>query len=199
MPRNQSQSSVGEPPTVHVRTFFKQQAEKEPVEEPLWTPQPTAVDFTQAIYDFSLAYEIAVLRSLEQYADYDLSNFFLLGRRRPVRRPHQLIVERVSYESPLHFLALIPPEVLWWTAGGVGASGLLFLGRLIDVLEKVYTVPVNFKNARLRSEVENMRLRMERDDLERKAEAQLRRRVETERFQLDRVKIESDDWPPGLA
>jgi hypothetical protein len=185
-----------EPPSVHLRVRFTERPEKAAVAAPEWVPRTTTVDLTQAIYDFNLAYEIAVVRTAEQYAHYDLSNFFLLGRRRPVRRGHQLLVERVFYESPLHFLGLIPPEVLW---PGGATTALVFLGKLFDVVETAYTIPLNFKNARLRSQIENARLQMERDDVQRQAAARLANRVKTERLQLTHAEIESDDWPRGLA
>jgi hypothetical protein len=190
---------AGEIPLVRMSALFKEGPEQAPIDKASGFLYATVVDLTEAIYDFNLAYEISVLRTLEQYADYNLSNFFLLGRNRPVSRDHQLIAERVSFESPLFFLGLIPHEVFWWTAGGAGTGSLLFLGRLVDIVEKVYTVPTNFKNARLRSQVENARLRLELDEVEEEAVKRLRKRVAPERFQLTEVEIDSDDFPSGLA
>ena len=70
------------------------------------TRHATFLDLSAALYDFELTYEVAVLRSLPEYADYKFSNFFLVGRHRPVPIPQRLRVKSLSYESPFHVLAL---------------------------------------------------------------------------------------------
>jgi hypothetical protein len=153
--------------------------------------QVTVIDLTSAIYDFNLVYELAVMSSLEQYSDYDFSNFFLLGRKRPVSRQHQLRVERVSKRSPLELLTQIPPEVLYPLGTG---GGIAFLWSLRRLVQAVYTVDLDFSNARLRKRVENQRLRNELDDLQQGAASRrLEKRVRDERLQLQRAEIDADD------
>ena len=114
-------------PSLRLRLQFYDEWGDVAVAGPTWTTENTVIDLTAAIYDFNLAYGIAVLRSLDQYADYTLGNFFQLGRNRPVRRGHQLHVKRLTHESPLDLLSVIPSEVLY-AAGTVGS--LAFLAKL---------------------------------------------------------------------
>lgn len=155
-----------------------------------WTPDTTLIDLTSALYDFNLSYELAVLGSHEQYSDYQLSNFFVLGRHRPVRRAHQLHVESVSKESPLELLTFIPAELLY-AAGG--ATGLALLLRLRKIAELVYTIDLDLKNARLKRQIERARLQVELNDAEREVTERLRKRVENQRLRLSEASIEADE------
>jgi hypothetical protein len=192
VPRPKPERRFIEPPTLRLRVLFTERGEEVPVTAPDWVPQPTTVDLSRAIFDFNPAYELAVVRTVGEYVNLDLENFYLLGSRRPVRRRHQLIPERLSYESPLHFLGLIPHDVLW--LGG----GAAFVLKFRDALKAAYSIDLEVKNDRLKKQIENTRLRMQLDDLEQQATRRLKNRVQNQRLEPTTVEVESDDWPSGL-
>lgn len=178
--------AASEPTAARLRLVFTDDWGEVPVSAD-WTPDTTLIDLTSALYDFNLSYELAVIGSHELYREYQLKNFFILGRHRPVRRAHQLHVESVSKESPLELLTSIPPELLLYAGGGA------FLLRLRKIAELVYTIDLDLKNARLKSEIEHARLQVELDDAERVVAERLRKRVENQRLRLTEALIESDD------
>jgi hypothetical protein len=138
----------------------------------------TALDLSTALYDFSLTFEVAVLSTLPEYAEYDFKNFFIAGRNRPARRGHQLQVKQLSYESPFRLLGLLPKAV--------ELPGIV--ERVYQSIETVYTAPVRLRVAKKRLLVEdaglNRKLYEEQHALE-----QLKRRVERQPLQLKDAEI----------
>jgi hypothetical protein len=162
--------------------------------------RPTLLDVSSAIYDFELAYELALILSADRYSDYPFTQaFFVVGRNRPVRRDDQPRVERVGLESPLEVILSLPPEVL--VPGTVAAvSGTV--ATLYGVLRIVFTADLKLRTARTRAraeldaaEVERLEQQARRLLAERDAEAiadALSRRTGTHRLHL----MEVEELPP---
>ena len=138
----------------------------------------STIDLTSALYDFELVYEVAALRSLEEYQGYGFENFFVVGRRRPLDRAYQLRVATVSYGSPLSFLAEIPWPVV--------AAGTIW--PLYKAIELVYTVDARLRVARkellVREAQAEIALQQANETL-----AQLKARQEQQEMRLNSAEI----------
>jgi hypothetical protein len=140
-------------------------------------PAPTLLDLSAAIYDFTLTYEIAVISSLPEYTDYNLANFFVVGRNRPVHRDHQLRVKQITYASPFQILGFIPKAVS--VIPGIVEA-------FVRAIEIVYTAPVRLR-------VSKKRLQLEETVLDRQIlQAQ-------EQLQLERLRQRTEDYPLQLT
>jgi hypothetical protein len=82
-------------------------------------PVLTLLDFSSFLYDFTLLHDCAILAVLPNYKEYRFSQYFWYRKGRPLLPEHQLLVRKVSHQSPLLLETVLTATAV--TAGAVWA------------------------------------------------------------------------------
>jgi hypothetical protein len=146
------------------------------------------LDLSQALYDFSLVYEVGVLTSMPEFEGYRFDNFFLRGRNRPVPHDVHLHLKTVRYGSPFEVLGFIPEFV-------TAAGGAFAIARAI---EWAYSIDVRLRTGRLEQRNRYKRALLEEDRLDRELKrreevrttlVQLSNRIERQPLELEAAEL----------
>jgi hypothetical protein len=60
------------------------------------------------LYDLNLLYDCLALALIDQYSDYNFSQFFYYRKGRPLKKEHKLYLNRINHNSPLGLEVIIP-------------------------------------------------------------------------------------------
>lgn len=60
------------------------------------------------LYDLNLLYDCLALALIEQYSDYNFSQFFYYRKGRPLKKEHKLYLNKIDHNSPLRLEVIIP-------------------------------------------------------------------------------------------
>jgi len=95
------------------------------------------------LYDFDSLYEIARLAVDPQYRSVRFSRFSLYRNGRPLMTADRMRMEAISLQSPLEVVATIA------VVGGAAASVAAAIWAVVQVIEKLYNLPLNRRKLEL--------------------------------------------------
>ncbi len=102
------------------------------------------LDFSSLIYDLNLFYDAVVLANVDDYKEYNFTQYFWFRKGRAIRQEHQLYLARVRYESPLELVTIL----------FAAAAAPAFLWALVQLFEKISNWDLN--RQKLELEVSNL-------------------------------------------
>jgi hypothetical protein len=107
---------------------------------------PYLSDISSLLYDFELSYNLSVILTAPEYADYVFSDNFFFRTRRKLKDEYRIRVSKITKESPFEILLVI-------ASGAVAVTAILkALDVLLDVIEKASTLGSKREKGRLENE-----------------------------------------------
>ena len=97
------------------------------------------LDFSSLLYDLTLFHDAIVLAILEDYKEYNFSQYFWYRKGRGIREEHQLYLSRVKHESPMELVTIL----------AAAAGSPAFLLALVKLIEKVSNWDLNRQKLQL--------------------------------------------------
>jgi hypothetical protein len=96
--------------------------------------KPYLSDISNLLYDFELSYNLSLILTAPEYANYPLSYHFFFRNRPKLKDEYRLKVSKITKESPIVIVLTI--------VGGAALATVVLkaLDVLMDVLEKALTM-----------------------------------------------------------
>jgi hypothetical protein len=98
---------------------------------------PNMADVALFLYDFDSLYEIARLAVDPQYKSHRFSRFSLYRNGRPLMATDRMLMRAISLQSPLEVVATVA------VVGGAATSVAAAVWAIVQVIEKLYNLPLN--------------------------------------------------------
>jgi hypothetical protein len=104
---------------------------------------PSMAEVALFLYDFDSLYEIARLAVDPQYKSHHFSRFSLYRNGRPLMATDRMLMHAISLQSPLEVVATVA------VVGGAATSVAAAIWAIVQVIEKLYNLPLNRRKLEL--------------------------------------------------